>query len=309
MLPLLTQAPATQGNQSGLVISGVSSRNQQTWALDGIAQDTTTQTGNPAFVDTAEVAIANPGVDSAKPVHVDLISKHGSDGLHGQVYYKRGSSAFNAKSYFDTQKSSYKLSEVQGELGGALIPKWTYFYAGAMYQRTPYSETLYADVPTAQMRSLDFSQFLNPETAPNGKVVVIRDPRTGTPFPNNVIPSSRMPLVSSHYLTNYYPAPNAGTANTFTQNYTWNHPYGPDTYEGNWPFGRIDQRISANTQMYFRWMQNQSASIASGSVGEQLDATQTVALSRLDRLRCLGAFRQPRQPDQLRQHRGQGQTG
>ena len=275
VLPLLTQAPATQGNQSGLVISGVSSRNQQTWALDGIAQDSTTQTGNPAFVDTAEVAIANPGVDSAKPVHVDLISKHGSDGLHGQVYYKRGSSAFNAKSYFDTQKSSYKLSEVQGELGGALIPKWTYFYAGAMYQRTPYSETLYADVPTAQMRSLDFSQLLNPETAPNGKVVVIRDPRTGTPFPNNVIPSSRMPLVSSHYLTNYYPAPNAGTANTFTQNYTWNHPYGPDTYVGNWPFGRIDQRISANTQMYFRWMQNQSASIASGSVGEQLDATQT----------------------------------
>ena len=104
------------------MISGVSSRNQQTWALDGMAQDTTTQTGNPAFVETAEVAIANPGVDSAKPVHVDLISKHGSDGLHGLVYYKRGSSAFNAKSYFDTQKSSYKLSEVQGELGGALIP-------------------------------------------------------------------------------------------------------------------------------------------------------------------------------------------
>jgi len=107
VLPLLTQAPAVQGNQSGLVIAGVSARNQQTWALDGVAQDTTTQTGNPAFVETAEVAIANPGVDSAKPVHVDLISKHGSDGIHGLVYYKRGSSAFNAKSYFDTQKSTY----------------------------------------------------------------------------------------------------------------------------------------------------------------------------------------------------------
>ena len=275
VLPLLTQAPAVQGNQSGLVIAGVSARNQQTWALDGVAQDTTTQTGNPAFVETAEVAIANPGVDSAKPVHVDLISKHGSDGIHGLVYYKRGSSAFNAKSYFDTQKSTYKLSEVQGELGGALIPRWTYFYAGAMYQKTPFSETLYADVPTTQMRSLDFSQFLNPQTAPNGKVVVIRDPRTGVPFPNNVIPSSRLALVSSHYLTNYYPVPNAGAATAFTQNYSWNHPYGSDTYVGNWPFGRIDQRISANTQVYFRWMQNQTASIASGSIGEQLSATQT----------------------------------
>ena len=151
------------------------------------------------------MAIANPGVDSAKPVHVDMISKHGSDGLHGLVYYKRGSSAFNAKSYFDTQKSSYKLSEVQGELGGALIPRWTYFYAGAMYQKTPYSETLYADVPTTQMRTLDFSQFLNPLTAPNGKVVVIRDPRNGAPFPNNIIPSNRLNAVASSYLDQLLP--------------------------------------------------------------------------------------------------------
>jgi hypothetical protein len=275
VLPLLTQAPATQGNQAGLVISGVSGRSQQTWALDGVAQDTTAQTGNPAFFETIEVAIANPGVDAAKPVHIDMISKHGSDGIHGVVYYKRASSGFNARSYFDTAKSTYKLSEAEGELGGALIPHWTYFYGGAMYQRTPYSETLYADVPTAQMRTWDLSQFLSGQTAPNGKVVVVRDPRNGAPFPNNQVPSNRIALVSSHYLTNYYPAANTGTANTFTQNYSWVHPYGPDFYQGNWPFGRIDQRLTANSQLYFRWMQNQTASIASGSVGEQLNSTQT----------------------------------
>ncbi len=276
LFPLLTQSPATQGSQSGIVISGVSSRNQQTWALDGVAQDTTQQTGNPAFFETAEVAIANPGVDAAKPVHFNMVSKHGSDGIHGLVYYKRASSAFNARSYFDTQKSNYKLSEVQGELGGAIVPRWTYFYGGGMYQRTPYTQTLYADVPTAQMRTLDFSQFLSALTAPNGKIVVIRDPKNGVPFPNNVMPANRFSAVSSHYVSNYYPVPNAGTANTFTQNYTWDHPYGPDTYQGNWPYGRIDQRLSANNQVYFRWMQDQTASITSGSVGEQLNATQTI---------------------------------
>ena len=279
-LPLLTQAPATQGttvgNQAGLVISGVSARNQQTWALDGVAQDTTTQTGNPAFLETVEVAIANPGVDAAKPVFVEMISRHGSDGIHGQLYYKRGSSAFNAKSFFDASKSSYKVSEAEGELGGALIPHWTYFYGGGMYQKTPYSDILFADVPTTQMRTVDFSQFLNAQTAPNGKVVVIRDPKNGAPFPNNVMPTNRMALVSSHYLSNYYQAPNAGTANTFTQNYTWTHPNGSDSYVGNWPFGRIDQRLWANSQVFFHWMQNQTASIAPGSVGEQLNATQTV---------------------------------
>jgi hypothetical protein len=278
-LPLLTQAPATQGNvvanQAGLVISGVSSRNQQTWALNGVAQDTTTQTGNPAFFETMEVAIATAGVDAAKPVQVQMIPKHGSDSLHGQIYYKRASSAYNAKSYFDSSKASYKVSEAEGELSGAIIPHWTYFFGGGMYQKTPYSEILFADVPTTQMRTLDFSQFLNVQTAPNGKVVVIRDPKNGVPFPNNVMPSNRIALVSSHYLSSYYPLPNAGTANTFTQNYTWTHPDGSDTYSGNWPFGRIDQRLSANSQVYFHWMQNQTASIAPGSVGEQLNATQS----------------------------------
>jgi hypothetical protein len=279
-LPLLTQAPAAQGNtlgtQTGLVVSGVSDRNQQTWALDGVPQDTTTQTGNPAFFDTVEVAIANPGVDAAKPVHVSMISRHGSDSLHGQVYYKRGSSAFNAKSYFDTSKASFKVSEAQGELSGAIVPHWTHFYGAGMYQNTPYSETLFSDVPTAQMRTLDFSQFLNAQTAPNGKVVVVRDPKNGAPFPNNVMPSNRIALVSSHYLTNYYPVPNLGTANTFTQNYSFVHPYGSDAYLGNWELGRVDQRLSANSQVFFHWMQNQTASITPGSVSEQLNVTQSV---------------------------------
>ena len=279
-LPLLTQAPATQGNtlgnQTGLVISGVSARNQQTWALNGVAQDTTTQTGNPAFFETMEVAIATTGVDAAKPVHVQMVSKHGGDGIHGQLYYKRGSSGFNAKSYFDSSKSSYKISEAEGELSGAIVPHWTYFYGGGMYQKTPYSEILFADVPTTQMRTLDFSQFLNAQIAPNGKVVVVRDPKNGAPFPNNVMPSNRISLVSSHYQSTYYPVPNAGTANTFTQNYTWTHPNGSDAYEGNWPFGRIDQRLSASSQVFFHWMQNQTATIAPGSVGEPLNATQSV---------------------------------
>ena len=279
-LPLLTQAPATQGNtlgnQTGLVISGVSARNQQSWALDGVAQDATTQTGNPAFFEAMEVAIATTGVDAAKPVQVQMISKHGSDGIHGQLYYKRGSSAYNAKSYFDSSKSSYKISEAEGELSGAIVPHWTYFYGGGMYQKTPYSDILFADVPTAQMRTVDFSQFLNPKIAPNGKIVVVRDPKNGVPFPNNIMPSNRLALVSSHYLSTYYPLANVGTANTFTQNYTWTHPDGSDAYQGDWPFGRIDQRLSASSQVYFHWMQNQTATIAPGSVGEQLNATQSV---------------------------------
>ncbi|MEO8595575.1 MAG: TonB-dependent receptor [Candidatus Solibacter sp.] len=275
VLPLLTTAPATQGNANGLVISGVSSLNQQSWSVDGLPQDTTPQTSNPAALDSIEVTIANPGVETAKPVRVESVSKRGADGIHGILYYKRASSAFNSKAYFDTDKSSYRANEAEGELGGNLIPRWTYFYGGAIYQRTPYNQTFYSDVPTTQMRNLDFGQFLSASTAPNGKVVIVRDPRNGAPFPNNAIPVNRRSGVANNYLSSYYPVANTGTANTFTQNFQWQHPYGSESYIGNWPFARIDQRISANNQAYFRWMQNQTATIAPGSVNEPLSSTQT----------------------------------
>ncbi len=275
-LPLLTTAPAIQGNNAGLVISGISARDQQRWAIDGVPDDISTQTGNPSFFQTVEATLANPGAEAARPVHVNMISKRAADTLHGQVYYKRGSSAFNARSYFDRERIPYKLSEAEGELGWPLIPNWTYVFGGGMYQKLPYRQSMYADVPTQKMRSADLSQYLDPQTAPNGRPVVVRDPRTGLPLPGNLIPSNRVSSVAMKYVNNYYPAPNVGDANTFTQNYTWVHRYGPDTYNGNWPFARVDQRVSDRNQMYFRWLQNQTASVAPGSVDRRLSSTQSV---------------------------------
>jgi hypothetical protein len=205
-----------------------------------------------------------------------MISKHGSDGIHGQVYYKRGSSAFNAKSYFDTSKSSYKLSEAEGELGGAIVPHWTYFYGGGMYQKTPYSETLFADVPTAQMRTLDFSQFLNAADRPQrkgsgrpGSQETARLSQQCNPFQPRcpgvfALPDQLLPGAQCGHRQHLHPELHLGPSLRLR------------CYVGNWPFGRIDQRLSANSQVFFHWMQNQTASIAPGSVGEQLNATQTV---------------------------------
>jgi len=275
IFPLLATAPAVQGNGAAPIISGISNRDQQTWAWDGVPHDTTTQTVMPAFVETAEVTIANPGVEASRPVNVNLVSKRGGETLHGSFYAKAESSKWDARPFFNTSTNSYLNREAQGELSGAIIPNRTYFYAAAMYQKIPYVQTLFADVPTAQMRSADFSQYLNASTAPNGQVLVIRDPRNGAPFGNNQIPSTRQSAVALKYLT-YLPSPNVGGANTFAQNYSWGHLYGPDPYIGNWPFGRLDQKISNTNQVYGHWLQDQTALNAAGSVGEQFDSTQTM---------------------------------
>jgi hypothetical protein len=279
--PRLVTTPSVQGNGAGLVISGISNRNQQTWALDGIPQDAQDQVGNPTFFETVTVAVSNPGVESYRPVHFDTVSRHGAQGLHGLISYQRGSAALDSRSYFDTTKQTYKSHQLEGQIGGTLLPNRTWFYGAWLTQKNPYHTVLFADVPTTQMRNLDFSQFLDPSIAPGGKVVIIRDPRTGVPFPNNKIPVARFAPVAQKFMDNYYPVANVGDANTFTRNYTWTHPFGTDVYRANWPFARIDQRLNARNNLYFRFMQVDDTTIKPGSIAARLSGTQTRRLRNL----------------------------
>ncbi|MGB9605406.1 MAG: carboxypeptidase-like regulatory domain-containing protein, partial [Bryobacteraceae bacterium] len=212
LFPLLIAAPGVQGVQGGVVISGVSSRKQQSWALDGAPDNASGQSMNPLVTDTVEVRLANPDVTSALPVSLAMVSKRGSETMHGMMFYKHTSPSFNARSFFDTQDASYRMREAGGELAWDLIPDWTWLYGGGMYQKLLYQQTFSASVPAQKMRDGDLGLYLDPETAPGGKVVTVRDPRTGLPFPRNLIPITRINSVSRNYILSYYPLPNAGEA-------------------------------------------------------------------------------------------------
>ncbi len=274
-LPLLVTAPAVQGDDGGLVIGGVSSRKQQTWALDGVPDDLSGQIGNPLVFELAEVTIANPDVTAARPVNFNMVSRRASDSLHGMAFYTHSSPSLNARSFFDGPAASYRLREAGGEMGWDLIENWTWLFGAGMYQILPYRQNFYADIPTEKMRNWDLSQYLDPQTAPGGKVVVVRDPRSGSPFPRNLIPPTRVTTVSQNYVRTYYPLPNYGSPDTPVQNYVWLHRFGPDTYNGNWPLARWDQRVTNQHQFYLRWLQNQTASVVPGTIGRPLDATRT----------------------------------
>ena len=273
LFPLLSTAPGVQGVEAGVVISGVSSRRQQSWVLDGVPDNASNQTLNPLVTDVVEVRLANPDVTSALPAGLVMVSRRGSEAMHGMMFYKHTSPPFNARSFFDTQDASYRMREAGGELAWDLIPDYTWLYGGGMYQRLLYQQTFSATVPTSRMRDGDLGLYLDPETAPNGKVVIVRDPRTGLPFPRNLIPITRIQTVSRNYILSYYPLPNAGER--LPENYLWLHRFGPDTYNGNWPLGRWDQRVTSQRTFYMRWLQNQTASVVPGSIGRPLDATRT----------------------------------
>jgi hypothetical protein len=272
--PLMTTVPGVQGNGRAIVISGVSPRNRQTWQVDGVPDDVTPgQYNHPGLFEFMQVNTANPGPDSYRPTGFDLVSKRGTDDFHGQIFYQYGSSRLDAKPPFGAA-NSYTVRDPGGEFAGRFFKGYTYFFGGWLYHNSTYSQTLYANVPTAQMRIGNFAQYLNPQLSPTGQVTVIRDPRNGVPFPNNQIPANRVAQVSTNTLTNYYPAPNIGDVNSVLQNYSWTHLFGPDLYVGNWPFIRIDQKITSGNNVYVRYMNDLVSNLAPGTIGEALTSTQ-----------------------------------
>lgn len=135
-----------------------------------------------------------------------------------------------------------------------------------MYQNIPLGSYLQASVPTPKMRAGDFSEFPN---------IVLKDPyNNNAPFPGNQIPSNRFRSISQTIMSKYYPLPNQSW-NTFTNNYGWLHPFNRELYKGNWPFVRIDHKLTNSNNLYVRYMIRKTPYIWTQGVGELFDSTQT----------------------------------
>ncbi len=266
-LAMLVTTPAIQGNGWSLVMAGIADRNKQTWALDGVANDTTAdQNDNPNFFETVEVTAQNGAADNARATNFNLISKRGANAFHGSVYWKEENAAFNSRGFFDPRRTPYILHEGEVDQGGRIIKDRTFFFFGWMYQNIPLGSYIQASVPTVKMRAGDFSEF---------PTVVLKDPYNGnTPFPGNQIPANRVNSISQSIMSKYYPPTNQSW-NQFTNNYGWLHPYNQELYKGNWPFIRVDHRLTNKNNLYVRYMIRKTPYIWTQGVGELFDSTQT----------------------------------
>ena len=266
---LMTTMPGIQGNGWAMVMSGVSDRNKQAYQMDGVANDTTgDQLDNPAFFETVQVNEVSSGADNSRATSFNMISKRGANDWHVSAYYKHENSALNATETFaraaGIRKPPYIFHEADADFSGPIIKNRTWFYVGWIHQVIPLGSYTLRNTPTLQERVGDFSQF-----------AAIRDPfNNNTPFPSNQIPTNRISPVSQKVMDAYYPKPNLGSANTFTNNYGWYFPYNSDLYKGDWPFFRIDQKISNKNNLYVRWMRRKTPYIRPGPGFDTLLYTQ-----------------------------------
>jgi Carboxypeptidase regulatory-like domain/TonB dependent receptor len=240
---LMTTMPNIQGNGWNMVMAGISDRNKQTYAFDGVPNDTSgDQMDNPNFFETVQVTTVNADVDSGRAGSFNMVSKHGGNDFHGDAYYKNENSALNASTDTipATKKIPYLFHEFEVQASGRIIKNRTFFFVGYMHQKIPLGWNQIQTMPTALERTGDFSQF-----------ATIKDPTTGAPFPNQMIPANRINATSQAVVNNYYVNPtNAALSN----NYVWFFPYNQDLYKGDWPFFRIDHKLTQNNNLYFRFM-------------------------------------------------------
>ncbi|MDA1315265.1 MAG: TonB-dependent receptor, partial [Acidobacteria bacterium] len=139
---------------------------------------------------------------------------------------------------------------------GPIIKNKTFFYASWFSERFPAGSFRRANVPTLQMRQGDFSQFSNP----------IRDPLTGTPFPNNMIPSGRLNPTSLKTQDLYIPEPNLGGPDSFTNNFGFAFPWPTDKFQTDQIYWRVDHQLTQKNSMFFRYSASETPYVLARSL-------------------------------------------
>ncbi len=157
---------------------------------------------------------------------IRFVTKSGTQQFHGDGLENYRNAALDANQWQRNRSGDPRLSNGPDpysfnqwgfHLGGpVLLPghfnadrSKLFFFWGEEWIRRRDTPTSTATVPTAAMRRGDFSELLNPSNPFFSRVRTILDPRTGQPFPNNVIPADRI-SANGQALLNVYPLPTAG---------------------------------------------------------------------------------------------------
>lgn len=131
---------------------------------------------------------------------VNVVTKSGTDRIHGSAFEFIRNYALDARNYFATSPDPLKQNQFGGSIGGPILKNRLFYFGSYQGTRTNTSSNGQIEfVPTAAERQGDFSDLL-----PATQLV---DPQTGAPFPNNQIPADRLSPVAK-YLLARVPLPN-----------------------------------------------------------------------------------------------------
>ncbi len=205
---------ATTGSLgSGIAIGGRDAHNN--FMMDG-ANNNARQFGNIAIkpsIDAIQEFKVQSNLYSAEFGHaafgqINLITKSGTNALHGSVFEFWRNDIFDARNFFLPKVSKLNRNQFGTAVGGPVWKNHTFFFVNYEGTRERRGLEILRHVPVEPWRTGDFSAV---------RGLTLRDPISGQPFPGNRIPSGRFSRTAQAAI-GIWPKQNLGDASLIANN-------------------------------------------------------------------------------------------
>jgi len=170
---------------------------------------------------TTSAADAEQGM--AGTSSITLITKAGTNSIHGSAYEFHDDQHLKARNFFQAAGTDKPLSiynNFGATIGGAIVKNKLFYFLSYDGTRQRQASPAFYSVPTLDQRAGNFASYI----ASNG-AGTLYDPLTGssngvgrTPFAGNIIPTARLDPIALK-LQSYYPLPNVAGGGTLNNYY------------------------------------------------------------------------------------------
>jgi hypothetical protein len=190
--------------------------NGVSYLLDGVDYNDTYINTNLPFPSPDALQEFNVQTDNMSAAYgnatggvVNILTKSGTDQIHGDAFEFLRNYAMDARNYFATSPNPLKQNQFGATIGGPVLKGKLFYFGSYQGTRTNTAQNgQVAFVPTALERQGNFAADL-PDTQ-------LINPGTGAPFPGDQIPLGDLSPVAQ-YLLQHIPLPN-GPGNELTYN-------------------------------------------------------------------------------------------
>ncbi len=231
LVPGVNTGQPGAGMGGGISIGGTRSE-QNSFQLDGVSNTDQWDSGisfRPSIdaIQEFKIEVNNYAAEYGRSAggQISVVTKSGTNNLHGSIYEFHRNDAFQARNYFDrnpnfvNKKGEFIApplirNEFGGSVGGPIFKNKTFFFGDYQGFRQVRGNVGRRTVPDAAFRSGDFSSILGKDVGADslGRMVranQIYDPRSSRldptgrfflsdPFPENKIPLDRFDPVASN---------------------------------------------------------------------------------------------------------------
>jgi len=261
-----------QGNPPGEDIQGAGQRAiNNSISLDGVSimnDLITTTPAHPASDMVSQVQMQSGNYPAQYGgylgVHVNMVSKNGTNSLHGSAYDYVENTALNAYPFTALPGSTKPVlhsNQFGGTVGGPVyIPRLyngrnkTFFFASFEKLNEIGQESGLSSVLTPAMESGDFSalcsQFDGSGQCVKGDGIQIYDPSNGDYYPNNQIPATELNTANAKIAKAYeaymLPPNQGGISNNLNNTF-------PSNLIIKQSLDRVDENVGQDVKLFFRY--------------------------------------------------------